>query len=209
MLSILFDGRSFTATELSQTANVSNATGSEHLAKLVDAKLIVCERQGRHRYYRLTGPEVAHALEPLVHLVATKPTPMRTPSKSLQRLRHARLCYDHFAGELGVAITTAMINQKWLIGRDREFELTSEGEDACSKLGIDLAALRSKRRRFALQCLDWSERLPHLAGSLGASIAQKAFDEGWVSHTKARREVLITKHGKVAFKQHFGIELDQ
>ena len=209
MLSVLFDGRSLTATELSHTANVSNATGSEHLAKLVAAKLIVCEQHGRHRYYRLASPDVAHALEPLVHLVAAKPTPMRTPSKSLRRLRHARLCYDHFAGELGVAITSAMTDMKWLVSTGKDFELTNEGKKACTKLGLDLLALQTKRRKFAPQCLDWSERLPHLAGSLGAAIAKKAFDEGWVTHTKVRREVSITNEGIAAFEEKLGVRISQ
>jgi len=92
MLAALFDGRAMTATELYQGASISPATGSEHLAKLVNAGLLVCERHGRHRYYRIAGPEVAEALEPLTHLVAAPPVPMRTPSREAQAIRHARLC---------------------------------------------------------------------------------------------------------------------
>jgi len=209
MLAALFDGRAMTATELCQGANVSAATGSEHLAKLVQARLLVCERHGRHRYYRIAGAKVAEALEPLAHLAAARPVPMRTPSPEVRAMRHARLCYDHFAGKLGVAITTAMTDRGLLKASGRDFNLTAPGETFCSAIGIDLKAARARRRMFARKCLDWSERRPHLAGALGAAIAGKAFAEGWVERCARRREVAITPAGATAFENHFGFVLAQ
>lgn len=209
MLAALFDGRALTATELCQGAGVSPATGSEHLAKLVDAGLLICEQHGRHRYFRLASPQVAEALEPLVHLVSAKPVPIRTLSKSAQRLRHARLCYDHFAGKLGVEITASMLNQGWLSPEGQDYQLKPPGEVFCAKIGINLAQVRSRRRHFARQCLDWSERRPHLAGALGAAIADLAFAKGWVERTHQRREVSVTQAGLAAFRAAFGVDLDQ
>ena len=207
ILAALFDGRALTATELCQGASVSPATGSEHLAKLVEAGLLKCEQHGRHRYFRLASPQVAEALEPLVHLVAAKPVPIRVPSKSAQRLRRARLCYDHFAGELGVAIAASMLDRGLLSPQDKDFQLTTSGEAFCATIGIDLAKTRSMRRHFARQCLDWSERRPHLAGALGAAFADLAFAKGWVERTDQRREVSVTQAGLVEFKTEFGIDL--
>lgn len=206
MLAALFDGRALTASELSRIARVSAATGSEHLAKLAAAGLVVREREGRHRYYRLAGPQVAEALEPLAHLAA-RPTPMRAPSPELRALRRARLCYDHLAGTLGVAITGAMVERGWLVPAGKDFELTAGGEAFCAGLGIDARAARAKRRMFARKCLDWSERRPHLAGALGAALAEAALARGWVARAGGRRHVSISPEGARAFERHFGVVL--
>lgn len=206
ILAVLFDGRALTATELSQVAAVSPATTSEHLEKLVAAGLLSREKQGRHRYYRIASDMVADTLEPLVHLVPNSPVPMRVPSREVLAIREARLCYDHLAGRLGVMIASAMVERCYLKPSDRDYILTKDGEAFCSTLGIDLNEVRSKRRMFARQCLDWSERKPHVAGSLGAAIARSAFDSGWIERTNRRREVSVTKSGRKAFSTLLGFE---
>ena len=100
-----------------------------------------------------------------------------------------------------------MVDRGWLVPEDRDFRLTASGEDFFAGLGIDLDAARAKRRMFARQCLDWSERRPHLAGSLGAALTARAFDEGWVKRTRRPREVAITRHGEAALQRHFGFSL--
>ena len=207
MLDALVQGHALTATELARVARVAPATASAHLEKLSQAGLVVRERHGRHRYFRIAGPEVADALEVLARLGAERAAPRPRPSSDLQSIRRARLCYDHFAGELGVAITSAMVDRGWLVPEDRDFRLTASGEDFFAGLGIDLDAARAKRRMFARQCLDWSERRPHLAGSLGAALAERAFDEGWVKRTSRPREVAITPHGEAALARLFGFSL--
>ena len=207
MLDALVQGHALTATELARVARVAPATASAHLEKLSRAGLVVRERHGRHRYFRIAGPEVAEALEVLARLGAERPAPRPRPSGDLQSIRRARLCYDHFAGEFGVAITSTMVDRGWLVPEDRDFRLTASGEDFFAGLGIDLDAARAKRRMFARQCLDWSERRPHLAGSLGAALAERAFDDGWVKRTARPREVAITPHGEAALKHLFGFSL--
>ena len=205
MLAALFDGQAMTATELAQIANVAPATASEHLAKLTAARLLLCEAHGRHRYYRIAGPEVAEALEPLVHLTPMPPVPLRVPSPEVEAMRRARLCYDHLAGALGVQMTEAMISRGFLAPRDRDFDLTESGSGFCHGLGVDVDAARRKRRVFARQCLDWSERKPHLAGALGAAIAEATFASGWIERTERRREVRVTRTGAAALAEHLGL----
>lgn len=60
---MLLDGRASTVGELARARHVALSTASEHLARLHDAGLVQVQAQGRHRYYRLAGPEVAGLLE--------------------------------------------------------------------------------------------------------------------------------------------------
>ncbi|WP_417454547.1 ArsR/SmtB family transcription factor [Kiloniella sp.] len=207
MLALLFDGRALTATELSQAAGVAAATASEHLAKLVAGGLLVCEKHGRHRYYKLAGDDVAEALEPLIHLVRHKPVPIRQVSVEQKQARCARLCYDHIAGELGVSITTALVDLGYLIEDDRHYDVTKKGENFFDQLGIDLEALRKTRRQFAPQCLDWSERKPHVAGALGAAISELAFRSKWIERAKHRRIIKLTALGRQQFEHKLGVKL--
>ena len=201
ILQSLMDGRALTATELAFHAGVSPQTASSHLAKLADAKLIVSLQQGRHRYYRLAGPAVAEALEPLANLVANKPVPQRAPSKELARLRHGRLCYDHLAGALGVAVTDCLTGRGAIEPETRDFLVTESGEAFFVSLEIDLDSLRSGRRVFARQCLDWSERRPHLGGVLGAALAERFLKRGWIARERKGRRVWVTKNGRGAIAE--------
>jgi len=179
ILSALFDGRALTASELAYAARVTPQTTSSHLAKLVDAKLLIVERHGRHRYYRLGGPAIADALEPLTLISPHTPVPVRGRTAEVQQLREGRYCYDHLAGRLGVLVTDAMLERQLLIPRSRDFDLSPLGHKFCEELGIEPTKIKAERRTFARRCLDWSERRPHLAGALGASIAQAFLDRQW------------------------------
>ncbi|MDP9138881.1 MAG: helix-turn-helix domain-containing protein, partial [Pseudomonadota bacterium] len=152
MVTALFDGRARTASELAKVSGVSAATASEHLQKLCAGKLIACERFGRFRYYKLAGTEVAELLEPLVHLVGKRPVPFRSVSKAAAELQHARMCYDHLAGRLGVSLTEAMLGRGHMVAASPDFALTPQGERWCTSIGIRLEAIRSQRRVFARQC---------------------------------------------------------
>ncbi|KAB2848355.1 MAG: helix-turn-helix transcriptional regulator [Hyphomicrobiaceae bacterium] len=207
ILAALFDGRALTASELAIAARVSPQTTSSHLAKLVDARLLVVERHGRHRYYRLAGPAVAEALEPLTHISPHRPVPGRGKSAELQNLREARMCYDHLAGRLGVLLTEAMVSRNLLKALGREYEVTPRGSKFCKELGIELDKLRSQRRVFARQCLDWSERKPHLAGVLGAAIAQSLIDRGWLTRSSRGRNVILTDAGQSALQDRLKLKI--
>lgn len=198
ILSALMDGRALTATELSYRAGVSPQTTSSHLAKLVDAKLLVAFQQGRHRYYKLAGPQIAEALEPLTAIVAHKPVPKRGQPSTPEDLRPARLCYDHLAGRLGVALADALQAGDYLVPDKRDFVVSEAGETFFLELGIDMAALRKQRRLFARQCIDWSERRPHLGGALGAALAARFLKRRWISRQPQGRRVRLTKSGRQA-----------
>ena len=201
MLMMLVDGRAHTATELALAAGVSAQTTSGHLAKLTGANLLAVAAQGRHRYYRLAGPEVVQALEALLSLSAASLPPKRLPSKLDGAIRDARTCYDHLAGRLGVALADRLIEQGHLKPDGRQdFRGTRSGEMFLRDFGIDLDAESRHRRAFARQCLDWSERRPHIAGALGAAIAYRFFECGWITRQRESRAVAMTRAGKRALK---------
>ncbi len=194
----LMDGRAQTATELAYCAGVSPQTTSSHLAKLTDAKLLIAERHGRHRYYRLADPAIADAIEPLTHLVAHRPVPARRRSKALEELRAARMCYDHLAGGLGVALADGLLAQGHMVPAGLDFRVTAGGERFLAELGLDLPAIRAQRRIFARQCLDWSERRPHLGGALGAALAARCLARKWIRRAPEGRKVVVTTAGRQA-----------
>src|SRR2546428_1966668 len=175
MLTALMDGRARTAKELAYGAGVTPQTASSHLAKLLRARLLAMERQSRHRYFRLAAPSVGHAVEALM---AVSPSPPRATAaeRPLDGLRLARTCYDHLAGRLGVMVTDAMVRRRVLKPQGRDFRLTPAGERLLGRLGVDVGKARQERRAFARQCLDWSERRAHLAGSLRAAVARRCLD---------------------------------
>jgi len=204
----LMDGRALPASELAFRAGVTPQTTSSHLAKLTEGRLLTVERHGRQRYYRLANPAVAEAIEALMAVAVDGPPRHRPPSKGEGAIRHARTCYDHLAGELGVGLTQAMIKRRMLRPIGQDFQLTSAGEKFLTGLGIELPRVRLQRRAFALQCLDWSERRPHLAGALGAALADHCLAQGWVRRLPAGRALAVSPSGRNAFKDLFGVALN-
>ncbi|MDR6871233.1 DNA-binding transcriptional ArsR family regulator [Bosea sp. BE125] len=197
MLHALMDGRALTAKELAYLAGVAPQTASGHLAKLMQGGLLGVAAQGRHRYYRLASAEVATALEGLMVLAGTQPTNRRLPSRVGEELSRGRTCYDHFAGRLGIGIHDALVMGGHLNVADGGYGLRVSGEAVFAALGVDPALLRG--RRAALRpCLDWSERKPHLAGSLAAALACRCFETGWVRRKKDSRAVVLTEEGRAA-----------
>ncbi len=209
MLAALMGGQALTASELAALAGIAASTASSHLAKLMQGGLLAQEVQGRHRYFRLKGPAVALALEAIMALaVETQtqtPRPKRLPGPRDAEMRHARTCYDHIAGELGVKLTDALLAQGYMARDDKDFIVTRAGENFFTGLGIDLAALREERRGLARVCLDWSERRPHLAGALGAALARHCLDAGWLARPRHGRTLSITRSGRAAFEKYFAI----
>ncbi|HEX6911604.1 MAG TPA: helix-turn-helix transcriptional regulator, partial [Longimicrobium sp.] len=171
MLTVLMDGRAHTATQLALDAGVSPSTASFHLARLTGGGLVAIARQGRHRYFRIPGPEVAAVIESLTYVAPPRAgAPSRRPGPADADLRRARVCYDHLAGEAGVRLLERLRDRGLVAGADDALALTADGEAWCARAGIDLAPLRARRRRLCRACLDWSERRAHLAGGLGAAL---------------------------------------
>jgi DNA-binding transcriptional ArsR family regulator len=209
ILTALMSGRALTASELAQEAGVTPQTASSHLAKLEAGGLIEPEKQGRHRYYRLTGSDVAGVLEGLAGLAARAGhLRVRTGPKD-PALRRARVCYDHLAGDLGVQMLDSMKKQRLVRQHKQEIELTADGERfMAKKLQIDAGKLAHPRRPLCKACLDWSERRHHLAGSLGAAMMTRFAELKWAARDPApgSRIVNFTRNGEKQFAALFGAD---
>lgn len=201
ILCALMDGRAWTATELSAVANIAPSTASAHLAKLLQNKLVNCLSQGRHRYYRLSGQDIAALLETLMG-VSMKSEP-NLNTRAPVHLRKARTCYDHLAGEAAVGIYDFMVDQKWL--QPDHDSLSSIGIKKFQELGINF--IPQTRRKCACGCLDWSERRYHLGGSAGAVLLTTFEQNKWLSRVSGYREVVFTDSGKKAFNYFFNLTL--
>jgi len=208
MLSLLMDGRAHTASDLALTAGITAQTASGHLARMVEGNLLAARAQGRNRFYRLASSDVAHAIESLMALAGTRATPA-SRSAAWRRdpdLRFCRTCYDHLAGQVGIAVTDSLTKHGYLEPKGpRDWKLTPPGELFCERLGVDLPGARqASSRHFARQCLDWSERRPHISGALGAAIADTFFKRGWAERLRRSRTVRLTDSGRRALGSHFG-----
>lgn len=201
MLCALMDGRAWTATELSIVAEVASSTASAHLARLFNEKLVTCLSQGRHRYYRLAGHDIAELIEMMMG-VSWKRVPAPETRAPLQ-LRTTRTCYDHLAGEIAVRIYDVMISRNWFDAGGNS--MTPEGCKQFQALGVVLDT--QTRRKACCACLDWSERRFHLGGDAGAAFFAHCEKKGWLTRVPGYREVTITTSGKVALKRMFNIEV--
>ncbi len=210
MLAGLMDGRSLTATELAYSANISRSTASGHLGKLVAARLLVVTRKRRFSYYRIASPLVARMLES-IKLVAAIDVPPRYAPRSArdEALRFARSCYDHLAGQAGVAVTDALVAMGHIVLTDEGGEVTPSGERfLCTTFGADLTSPPRTRRIFCQPCLDWTERRYHLKGLVGAAILHRLLQLGWFKRASGSRGLQLTPPGRAGFSEVFHIEFD-
>jgi DNA-binding transcriptional ArsR family regulator len=205
MLLVLMHGRALTAGELAYAARVSPSTASGHLGKLLGAKLLAVEKQGRHRYFRLASPVVADLLEGLMAVAVDGAPRYRPPSRGDEALRLARTCYDHLAGRLGVALTDTLLSRGHIVLDNDVGQVTADGSRFLDQFGVDLAYAGSQRRRFCRPCLDWSERRRHLGGAVGAALAARCFELGWIERVKDSRAVTITASGRSGLLATFSI----
>ncbi len=207
ILIALMDGKARTATELAYVAGVSPQTTSSHLAKLVEGRFLAMARQGRHRYYRIATPQVAEAIEVLTRLANDGPRRYRRPGPRDEAMRAARLCYDHFAGRLGVMLADALTVQGYLTPQGNDYTVTAAGKVFFADFGVDLTAARGRRRAFARSCIDWSERRRHVAGAVGAALAARCIELGWVKQVRDSRTLDITETGHKGLLDTFGLIL--
>ena len=210
ILQALFDGRALPATALAWAAGISAQSASNHLARLVGGGLLKVSAQGRHRYYRLAGPEVAQVLEALAVLGPPPRALVRPLDSKARGLREARSCYDHIAGRLGVALADAM-EQGGLIeadGPDR-YRLTEAGRERLTALGVDLSRPKTARRGPLRPCLDWTERRRHLAGPLAARLMTRLMELGWLRRTGPTRALLLTPTGHRGLSDALGLDLSE
>jgi DNA-binding transcriptional ArsR family regulator len=194
MLTALWGGVALPASELAMRAGVTPSTASTHLNRLLDARWITVERHGRHRYFRLASSDIAQMLETLACVAPIAPVRSLNAHQATESLRIARSCYDHLAGELGVALTAALLAQGVLIGDGTAVHLSDHGKAFLQTHSVTLPP-SSSRRAYARFCLDWSERRDHLAGALGAAILTTWVTQRWLERTTQSRALRLTPAG--------------
>lgn len=206
VLAVIDDGP-LPASELAARAGIAPSTASEHLARLVDGGFLTTTKSGRYRYYELADPAVAAAVEALA-LVAPQPPvrSLRDATRS-ELVRYARTCYDHLAGEVGVAVARSLEREEAIRRIDGTYVLGGRAQARFAALGIDLAELERQRRPLIRGCLDWSERDLHLAGALGAALTERLLVLGWIKRRPGHRAVAVTAAGGAGFTSAFGIDL--
>jgi DNA-binding transcriptional ArsR family regulator len=205
ILLALGDGRALPASVLADEAGVAASTASAHLGKLVDGGLLTVESHGRHRYFALADERVGKLIEALARLAPAAPVHSLRQGTQAQALRAARTCYDHLAGRLGVALADSLSDRGHVaLGTDGG-EVTEAGQRFLDDFGAPPAP---GRRVFCRPCLDWSERRPHLAGRVGAALACRCFELGWIARQRDTRAVAITAAGRDGLRDTFGIALD-
>lgn len=222
VLMALADGRELPASVLAAEAGVAASTASVHLSRLLDGGLVTVEQRGRHRYFRLAGPDVGRAIEALAAIAPPAPVRSLKDGTRAQALRAARTCYDHLAGRLGVDLMGALLEQGVLsggdgrhdrsraredrpssFGRDVDYRLSDHGAGVLSDLGVDLDF--SGRRPPIRYCVDWSEQDHHLSGALGAALARRLRELDWIRPLPGSRAVKVTPSGRRGLAERFGL----
>ena len=205
MVTSLWDGRARPAGELARLAGVTPATASAHLAKLLAGGVLRVESRGRHRFYRLADERVAQAIESLAAILA----PGRSPEAGeLPPLHRARLCYDHLAGRLGVAVSDALLARGLLTHESGAYALPAKGRRFFTGLGVELESLEARRRPLLRSCLDWTERREHVGGALGAALATQMLERDWVRRERGSRALLVTTAGCRGLADSLGLRWD-
>jgi len=208
MLAALMSGQALTSSELAYLAHVSRSTASEHLAKLAQARLVAVTRKRRNSYYRIASPLVASMLESIKAVAAIEVPPRHEPrSAQDDRLRFARTCYDHIAGQLGVAIADTLVANGHVVLTDEGGEVTDTGVTVLTAFGANLAPKSRTRRIFCRPCLDWSERRYHIAGLVGAEIWRRCLELGWLIRDRDTRAIRVTPAGQIGLRDTFGLRL--
>jgi DNA-binding transcriptional ArsR family regulator len=196
MLWNLLDGRAFTATELAVAADISATSASNHLSKLLAAELLKVETQGRHRYYSFARPEIAYAVESLANLANGGAAKKNVVNNNASGVKYCRTCYDHLAGFIGVKLTEAFERRDYLRKTEAAYSVTEKGWEWFTEIEILRSDFVKSRRLLTRQCLDWSERRPHLAGRLGAMFLEKALQRKLFEKVQFSRELIVTSKGR-------------
>lgn len=207
-----------TVSELTALTGASQPNISNHLAVLRERGLVRATREGRQVRYEARDPAVAALIEALLAVAGAPERP--APERATPPLALARVCYDHLAGQVGVALFDALVARGALretaaqmeqpragrAGASVAVELGPEGERLFAELGIAQVVARRSKRRFAFACVDWTERRPHLGGALGAALCTAAVAQGWVVRQPGSRAVIVTEVGRQVLRERLGVE---
>jgi DNA-binding transcriptional ArsR family regulator/DNA-binding PadR family transcriptional regulator len=205
MLWSLLDGRAYTASELAMAANISSTAASNHLSKLLEAAILKMEIQGRHRYYSFAKPEVAYVIESLANLASEKMVKKQGKIGVTTGVKFCRTCYDHLAGYVGVSVVEALEANGCVKKSGKAYTVTEKGWQWFAEFEIYRDDFIHSRRTLTRQCLDWSERRPHLAGQLGAALLEKMLGRKWFKRVQFSREMIVTRKGREELFSLLGI----
>jgi len=205
MLWNLLDGRAYTATELAAAADISPTSASNHLTKLLEADIIKVEVQGRHRYYAFAAPEVAYVVESLANLAGKRS--LTKTEKALSGVKYCRTCYDHLAGFVAVKFVDALEEKGFINKTKNSYDVTEDGWNWFTRFEIFQENFTNSRRPLTRQCLDWSERRPHMAGQLGAAFLDKVLEKKWFKKIQFSRELEVSAKGRREIYEALGINL--
>jgi len=205
MLWNLLDGRAYTASELAIVADISATSASNHLSKLLDADVLKVEKQGRHRYYSFSSTEVAYAIEAMAQLAKINSKPIPGENHIPVGIKYCRTCYDHLAGFVGVKIVESMEQKGYLRKKGTGFLVTQDGWNWLAHFKIYEHNYKTYRRPLTRQCLDWSERRPHMAGQLGADLLQAMLERKWFKKVEFTRELIMTIKGRKELYKLLGV----
>ena len=207
MLQHLMEGP-VTVSQLQSLTSASQSNVSNHLALLRERDLVRATREGRHISYTLRDASVGQLVESLTVVAGMIPAKLwQSP-----QLMAARTCYDHLAGRYGVALFDALLALEAIkepVEMHAEVELGARGEELFGMLGLNLRALRRERRRFAFACPDWTERRPHLGGSLGAALWASCVERGWMVKQQGTRAIIVTDLGKQQLRDQLGVRVQE
>jgi DNA-binding transcriptional ArsR family regulator len=203
MLTVLMGGKALTVSELAEEAGVTIQTASAHLSKMEAGGLLRPRKQGRHKYFALATDDVARVLEALMGLAAGAGHLRRRTGPKDESLRKARVCYNHLAGEMGTRLYDSLLGRHFIAACGDGMSLTAQGAAFVTGFGVDLEALRQRKAPLCRECLDWSERRPHLAGSLGRALLGRIEALAWARKDQDSRAVLFSSSGEAQFSQVF------
>jgi DNA-binding transcriptional ArsR family regulator len=203
MLTVLMGGKALTVSELAEEAGVTIQTASSHLSRMEAGGLLRPRKQGRHKYFALATDDVAHVLEALMGLAAGAGHLRKRTGPKDESLRKARVCYNHLAGEMGTRLYDSLLGRHFIEASDEGITMTAQGAAFVTGFGIDLEALHKRKVPLCRECLDWSERRPHLAGSLGRALLDRIEALAWARKDQVSRAVLFSASGEAQFSRVF------
>jgi DNA-binding transcriptional ArsR family regulator len=206
ILRILIGGTPQSGSALAAATGISRSLASAHLKKLTAGGLVRAERSGRQQLYSIAAQQVAEALEALLLLAPAIPVQSLREASRRRSLRWARMCYDHLAGVVGVAVTEALAGQDAIVERDGAWVVGPRGARVFADLGIDVEAVPHRTRPLLRPCMDWTERRHHLAGGIGAALAAEITGRGWMRRVDGSRIVTITPAGYAGLDSWLAID---
>jgi DNA-binding transcriptional ArsR family regulator len=209
ILLTLLGGTPQSGSALAEEAGISRALASAHLKKLVAGGLVGAQRSGRQQLYSLASAPVAEALETLILLAPAGPVRSLRDSSRAKSLRWARMCYDHLAGVVGVAVAEGLTDRDLIREHDGGYVLAPRADAGFREFGIDIGELRQRTRPVVRPCVDWSERRNHLAGSLGAAVTATMMRQDWLRRRERTRIVTVTETGEAGLRDWLGLELSE